>query len=309
MKKRLLTTLAVMLVLSTAACGVFRSNASTPMMVEAPMPGEVAYDRSVDVDDAGAFGEEVYAVSPSGDYDQSITERMITRNASLTVVVTDPVQTLDDISRMAREMDGYVISSNQYVSTFGEAQTRAQYASITIRVPSDRLDEALAEIKADAIEVRNENISGQDITQEYIDNESRLRNLEAAEEQLLEIMDSATDTEDVLDVFAQLTQIRGEIEVIRGRLQYLEQSAETSSISIELIPDVATQPIEVERWQLQGTFNKAVEALIATVQFFVRSLIVIAVYVLPVGLVIGLVVWLVVWLVRRRLRKADAKKS
>jgi hypothetical protein len=309
MKRNILTTFALLLVLSTTGCVMASRSVSYPGMVEAPGPSEVMLERSFD--DAGGFGEEAYAVAPSMDYDQSATERMITRNANLTIVVTDPVQSVEEIGRMAREMDGYVVSSNQYVSTFGEAQTRAQYASITIRVPSDKLDEALAEIKADAVEVRNESVTGQDITQEYIDNESRLRNLEAAEEQLLEIMGSATDTEDVLNVFAQLTQIRGEIEVIRGRLQYLREAADTSSISIELIPDVVTQPIEVERWQLEGTFNKAVEALIATAQFFVRSLIVIVIYVLPVGLVIGLVVWLVVWIVRRRLRKgkAEAKKS
>lgn len=309
MKRTILTTLALLLVLSTTGCALASRSVAYPEMVEAPMPSDVSLERSFA--DAGGFGEEAFAVAPSMDYDQSVTERMITRNANLTLVVTDPVQSVEEIGRMAREMDGYVVSSNQYVSTFGEAQTRAQYASITIRVPSDKLDEALAAIKADAVEVRNESVSGEDITQQYTDNESRLRNLEAAEEQLLEIMGSATKTEDVLDVFAQLTQIRGEIEVIRGRLQYLQQSAETSSISIELIPDVATQPIEIERWQLRATFNKAVEALVATAEFLVNALIVIAVYVLPVGLVIGLVVWLVIWMVRKRLSKgkAEAKKS
>jgi hypothetical protein len=300
MKKKLLTALVLLLGLTAAACG-FRASPSIESM-EAP-PGIAMGGEMVEADSRG-FAEQSFDSDASLMDEGSLTERMVTRNANLTVVVTDPVASIDEISDMAKDMEGYVVSSNVYVATYGEAQVRAQSASITIRVPSDRLDEALELIKADAVEVRNEYVSGQDITQEFIDNQSRLRNLEAAEEQLLSILEMATDTEDVLNVFNELTRIRGEIEVIQGRLQYLQQSADTSSISVELIPDVATQPIEIERWQLRATFNKAVEALVATAEFLVNALIWIAIYVLPLGLVIGLVVWLVARAVRKRKAKA-----
>jgi len=311
MKKSLLTALVLILTLTTAACGA-RELSSFDAGSEALSPGVGGnIVQSVEIESRGE-ADQTYAPAMAPVAENAITERMITRNANLTVVVIDPVQSVEDIGEMARSMDGFVVSSSFYVATFGESgqiETSAQYASITIRVPSDRLDEALAQIKADAVEVRNENVYSDDITQQFIDNESRLRNLEAAEEQLLEIMESATETEDVLNVFNELTRIRGEIEVIKGQLQYLQQSADTSSISIELIPDVATQPIEVERWQLQATFNKAVEALIATVQFFVRALIWIAIYVLPLALVLALVVWLVVRAIRKRTRADKGKPA
>ena len=307
MKKTLVSALVIMLALTATACGFGSASPQTDGMIEAPPPGIAMGGEMVESESRSLAGPSFAADLAAFD-EEVITERMITRNANLTIVVTDPVQSIEDIGLMARNMEGYVVSSNVYVATYGETEARAQYASITVRVPSDKLDEALALLKADAVEVRNESVSGQDITQEFIDNESRLRNLEAAEEQLLSIMESATDTEDVLNVFNQLTRIRSDIEVIRGRLQYLQQSADTSSISIELIPDVATQPIEVERWQLQGTFNKAVEALVATAQFLVRALIWLAIYVLPLGLVVALVVWLVVRAVRgRKSRKAASK--
>ncbi len=300
MKKSILAALALLVVLSSAACGMAESSTSRNSIM--PVIGSVEVPAFEPQAEMEAFdGGEGYDVSLHS-YVEAPVERMVTRNANLTLVVTDPAQSVDDITQMAQEMDGYVVSSNIYVTTYGETETRAHSASITIRIPSDKLDDALEILEGNAVEVRNRNVYGQDITQEYIDNESRLRNLEAAEEQLLNIMEGATETEDVLDVFAELTRIRSEIEVIKGRLQYLEQSAETSSISIELIPDVVTQPIEVGRWQLEGTFNKAVEALIATVQFLVRSLIWIAIYMLPIALIIGLVIWLVVWLIRRRRR-------
>ncbi len=308
MKKKLFAALVLMLALSATACGMAVGSVQDTVMLEGMPPGEILMDRAGAAPESAAFANDGYASAPSPSYDEPATERMITRNANLTIVVTDPAQSIEDIGLMARTMEGYVVSSNVYVATYGEIEARAQYASITVRVPSDRLDVALALLKADAVEVRNESVSGQDITQEFIDNESRLRNLEAAEAQLLDIMETATDTENVLDVFNELTRIRGDIEVIRGRLQYLQQSADTSSISIELIPDVATQPIEVERWQLQGTFNKAVEALVATAQFLVRTLIWLAIYVLPLGLVFALVVWLVVMLARKRKSRKAASK-
>ena len=76
-----------------------------------------------------------------------------------------------------------------------------------------------------AVEVRDEKVSGDDVTAEYVDLSSRLKNLEAAEEQLRDILARAEKTEDVLAVFNQLTAIRGEIEQVKGRMQYLSQSA------------------------------------------------------------------------------------
>ncbi|GAF98979.1 unnamed protein product, partial [marine sediment metagenome] len=116
-------------------------------------------------------------------------ERLVIRNANLTLVVNDPGQSTEDIGKMAREMEGFVVSSYVYQTTYAE-DVMAVQASITIRVPVERLDEALDFIKDGSIEVRSENVSGQDVTQEYIDLQSQLRNLELAEEELREIMKS-----------------------------------------------------------------------------------------------------------------------
>jgi Rad3-related DNA helicase len=151
-----------------------------------------------DVDSATAWSDA------SGEIEQ--IEPLVIRNANLSLVVEDPAESADEIASMAETMGGFVVSSNIYQTTYGTSQASTTRASITIRVPADRLDEALDEIVEDAIEVREKNISGQDVTQEYTDLQSRLRNLEAAEEQLREIMASTTKTEDVLEVFNDLRQ-------------------------------------------------------------------------------------------------------
>ncbi len=244
---------------------------------------------------------------------ESVQERLVIRNANLSIVVEDPAEAVDDISAMAQEMGGFVVSSNVFETTFGESAMRepirAEQASITIRVPSDRLEDALARIKQGAVEVERQNVTGQDVTEEFTDLESRLGNLEAAEAQLREIMASATKTEDVLRVFEELRRIREEIEVIRGRLQYLEQSARLSAISVELKPDVATQPLQIGRWTPQGTAREAVEALVRALQFLADAAIWAVICVLPVGVIVGVPAWVAIRAILRRRRRSQESEA
>jgi hypothetical protein len=95
-------------------------------------------------------------------------------------------------------------------------------------------------------------VNSQDVTAEYTDLNSKLVNLEAAEKQLQEIMDSANRTEDVLSVYSQLVATREQIEVIKGQMKYYEQSAALSAISVQLIANAAMQPITIGGWQPVG---------------------------------------------------------
>lgn len=104
------------------------------------------------------------------------------------------------------------------------------------------------------------------MTEQYTDLQSRLRNPEATGAQLQKIMERADKTEDVLAVYNQLSQTRGEIEQVKGRIQYLERSAALSSITVDLIPDSLAQPIAVGGWRPTGTARSAIEALVRTLQ-------------------------------------------
>jgi hypothetical protein len=233
-------------------------------------------------------------------------ERLVIRTANLTIVVTDPAASVEAISQLAEELGGFVVSSNIYQSTFGEARILAEQASITIRVPVEDLQQALQRIKQDVTEVRSESLSGQDVTAEFTDLESRLRNLEAAEAQLREIMASAIRTEDVMSVFNQLTQVRGEIEMIQGQMSYYQESAAFSAISVDLLPDVAEQPLQIGTWRPEGTAKDALEDLIRGLQQLGDLLIRFGICGLPFLLIFGLPTWLVIRAIRRRrARKAQ----
>jgi hypothetical protein len=271
------------LVLFLSACGVAASGLEPEVMMEKAAPmARVASD--------GFYGEADNSISvvsypDEGIHSQVPQARMVIKNASLSIVVEEPGATLDAISALASDMGGFVVSSNLYrIQVDGGLEV--PQANITIRVPVDKLDDALAEIKSGAGQILNENVSGQDVTQEYTDLESRLRNLENAEAQLAEIMDEAYKTEDVLQVYNQLVQVREQIELIKGQMQYYEQSAALSAISVDIQANEAIQPLKIGNWQPVGVAKRAIQALINTLQFFADFIIWVGLYILPVVLIL-----------------------
>lgn len=304
MKKTATIFLSTVLLLTLASCAAqARSQEMTtdwaPMEPGAP-DGIEMYDTAsesnyAEDEKAGGFSAEAAAIEP-----------MVIRNASLTLVVEDPAVSAQSIGDLAQEIGGFVVVSNVYQSSYGNNQQWTTQASITIRVPADTLDQTLDQIKDEAIEIRSENVRGEDVTQDYTDLQSRLRNLEAAEGQLLDIMNAATETEDVLDIFAELRQVREEIELIKGNMQYLEDSARFSAISIELIPDVLAQPLQIGGWRPEGTAKSALEALIQAFQVIGDAAIWFSIFCLPILIVAGVPGF---FIVRAGLRRRKARRA
>lgn len=239
-------------------------------------------------------------------------ERIVITNASLSIVVSDPSASLDYISKMAQDMEGFVVSANLFQRELDSGETVSQ-ASITIRVPAGRLNDTIEQIKNQSNQdPLSESRESQDVTRDYTDLQSRLRNLESAEAQLQKIMDTATKTEDVLSVYNQLVQVREQIEVIKGQIIYLESSAALSAINVELIADKAVQPLTVGGWQPAGVAKNAIQALINGLKFLANAVIWIVIFVLPIALALFLVVFLpiyLIWWVIRRRRSNQKKQS
>jgi hypothetical protein len=164
---------------------------------------------------------------------------------------------------------------------------KVPHANITIRVPAENLDEALETIKAGVGEIISENVSGQDVTREYTDLNSRLTNLVAAEEQLQLIMDEARRTEDVLQVYNDLVNVREQIEVIRGQMKYYEEAARLSRISVDITGDEESQPIQIGGWKPGGVAKDAIETMVDALQWLGDAAIWVTLCVLPIGLLIG----------------------
>jgi hypothetical protein len=207
--------------------------------------------------------------------------RLIIKNADLAIVVPDPGADMARISKLADELGGYVVSSNLSQSYYGPNSIEVPEVSLVIRVPVERLDEALAKIKETAVKVNYETTNSVDVTSDYVDLQSRLSAKQAAEKKLLEILEDAKATEDVLAVYAQLQMIQTEIESLKGQIKYYEQSAALSSISIRLIEEEGTQPIAIGPWRPEGAAKEALEDLVYFFQNFVDFLIRFVILILP----------------------------
>ena len=192
MKKILPFSFIVIATLILAACGSSRSYAPVEPAFGGAAPAaapEAAYD-AIPMATAGVAVENVQS---SGGVNAAAVERIVIQNADIAIVVTDVETSMREIEVMAKQMGGFVVSSNLYQS-YTNSYIEVPEAQVVIRVPAETLEDALKKIKADVVEVRTETRSGQDVTAEYVDLKSRLANYEAAEKQLSEIMETATDT-------------------------------------------------------------------------------------------------------------------
>ncbi len=155
-------------------------------------------------------------------------DRMIVRTGNIYLVVEDVVIAIDRITTFTDEFEGYVVSSRSW------KEGERLIGDITIRVPAERYTDAVDALRDMAVEVISESSSSQDVTEEYVDLQAKLRNLEASEEQLLKLMEKATKVEEILSVQQELSKTRGEIEQTKGRMEYLERTSATSLIEIHL---------------------------------------------------------------------------
>jgi hypothetical protein len=252
--------------------------------------------------DAVANGSSVPAIA---------VERVVIQNADLAIVVSDVEGRMKNIQVMAQQMGGFVVSSNLY-QNYTSDYVEVPEAQITIRVPVEKLEDVLEQIKKDVVEVQNETRSGQDVTAEYVDLQSRLKNLEAAEAQLEKILETATETEDVVNVFNQLVYYREQIELVKGQIKYYDEAAALSAVSVRIVAEATVKPLVIGTWEPKGVALEAVQDLINFLQGFVEFLIRFVIYILPVLIVIAIPFYLVFIGVRaifRRMRGNKPKKE
>jgi hypothetical protein len=236
--------------------------------------------------------EEIYKESRN-DSMLSIAEeeRMIVRNGDISLVVEDVVSARDETSQLAIRFDGYVVSSR----IWGEEQDMKGY--ISIRVPDEKFDQVLAELRELAIRVTSESTDSQDVTEEYVDLQSRLRNAEATESQYLALLEKAADVEDILNIYDSLSRVRSEIEQIKGRMQYLERTSSTSLISVNLRPEATTKPLVRVGWSALEILKAAVRGIVIFGQWLGAIAIWLLIFIPVWGTILG-----VIWWYRRRKR-------
>ena len=291
MKTRWFGLVSLLLLGILAACGVAGpepQRAFVPALEEAVAEKEAR---------ASAGDYAVDAASSGFEPSEAQVERMIIWEASISLEVEDTQDAIDGAQAVARDLGGYTTSADSWL------QDDQLHARLTIRVPAGQFDEAMSRLGDMAIKVLRQSANSEDVTDQYVDLESRLRHLEAKEAQLLEFLAEAEDTEAVLAVYEHLAQTQAEIEQVKGRMAYLEKLSAMATISIELVPEEAEVQVIEQSWKPGHTLRNAARALVSTLEALANLGIWVVVFLLPVLLLVGVPLLVLVWLVRRRRRR------
>ncbi|MBN1452246.1 MAG: DUF4349 domain-containing protein [Anaerolineales bacterium] len=306
MKRILFISLAVILILSACGVAAAPTQPSFDLAGGAPAAPEMMFEAPME---APAPAADFVSNAAGDGFEPAAVERLVIQNADLSIVVIDPEAKMDEIAKMAEGMGGFVVSKNVFQTTTGN-NLKVPEGNITVRVPAENLEQALEQIKADAVEVQNENRSGQDVTREYVDLKSRLKTHEQAAEQLSEILEQKTESAEVIEVFNQLVYHREQIEILKGQINYYEEAAALSAISVRVTAEETLQPLEIAGWRPAGVARDALQALINFFQGFVNFLIWLIILIIPAALLLlGLlwVLWRLFRFVWRRLFKRKAQ--
>ena len=159
-------------------------------------------------------------------------ERKIIRNANLTIEVPSPAESQRKISSIAESHQGFVVTSEATHRTTEDASKPAITVNLVVRVPAAQFNQTMEEIRAVSARIIQEKITGQDVTEEFMDLEARIKNQKALEAQFLEIMKRAGKVEEALNVQRELAEVRTEIEKLEGRRRFLQNQASLSTINV-----------------------------------------------------------------------------
>ncbi len=245
--------------------------------------------------------ESVYRDDAQYSDTPNTTDRKVIKTAYLTLEVGNGKfeKALFDLTRLADNNGGFVSHTQSYSDEDGKLTS----GSITIRIPHDKYNSALDMIK-DMGTVESITVSGQDVTQEYTDLESRLRNLNAQEEILLDLMSQSNDVGDSIEVQRELSYVMEQIEVIKGRMNYLDNLVSFSTIEVYMHEP---EPITTSTgWGFVEALKKGLRGAV-TVFNGILIFLIAASPILAIIAIILVVIWLIVRSRRRRRAKIEKK--
>jgi hypothetical protein len=259
--------------------------------------------------DTGIAGESAGTATDSGGQPASAQpwDRMIIRTGTLQLTVKDVADSIQRVRAAATAQGGYVFSSES------RNEGDYTYATITLYIPAANFDQVLPQLRAlggQVTRVANENITSSDVTEEYTDLDSQLRNLKATEGRMLALQAKAERMEDILAIDRELRSVQAEIERIQGRMNYLGKRAEMSTFTVYLSPALAPAPTVEPKsaWQpleaAEDAWNASL-AMLATMGTRIIAVVVFFWWLIPV---LALAAW-AFGRVRRRMASPAAASS
>lgn len=251
---------------------------SGPSFSTAPLAGVMKQDVMMETYDVGSMGQDA---------------RMVVQSSTMSLLVKNVTETKDAILQKTKELGGFMVNTS--INNPQDAAT----ATISIRIPAKELENALKTFRGLSIKVTNENIEGDDITDQYMDTEARLTTLLTTKSKFEDIFDKATDVQDILTVQREIINLQSQIDSIKGQQLYMERNTAMAHLTIFLSTDELALPYSPElSWRPELIVKQATRSLLSTVRNVGTLLIWVGVYA---------IIWvplLIVFLVyKKRMRK------
>lgn len=306
---RLTATSILMLALVAATGCALAGNSGAPVerASSVPAPNTSAQRIAGDAKSGGTALPTMQNVSlqqadASQNAPAAAVERKIIRNATLSLEVEQPANVMPRVASIAELRGGFVVTSESRQQTGSDGDRAYEVITIEVRVPAAQFDAVMNEIRGIGSRVIAEKRTGQDVTEEYIDLEARLRTQKALETQLLEIMKGARAVEDALAVQRELANVRTEVERLEGRRRFLENQSSLSTISVTLQPPTPLISTTGFFHSVGSAFGEGIDVAAVVTLGIIRVVLAL----LPVALFIVLPLVLVARYALRRARRRKA---
>lgn len=317
MKSRI-TSLPAFLLLGTlvlTACGGAPAATEAPAFYIEEMPAAAEAPAEAGMD--SAMPQQMEAESKSGLQEGSVyetgsnenvalTTHLIIKSADMRLLVEDSDQAIDRVTQIVGDTGGYIISSRVWNQAHYDGKNY-KYATVTLGVPVESFERALNRLRGISIEVLDETASGEDVTDQYVDLQSQLINLEATRERIKSFLDDAQNVDEALRINQQLSEIERQIEEIKGRINYLQDRSSYSTITVNIVPELPeiepTPTPEPKPWTPGETVQDAWKTLAKAYQVIVELLIWFLMVFVPIFGPPVLIVWVIIKLVTRKPNK------
>jgi len=298
--------LAVLLICVALALPSLHRSAALDPQAETASVSLKEFSSSPDIR-AGALAHQATVVETALQPQSPVVDggRKVIRTSSIEMVVRRPAETVDRINALAESMGGYVVASEN-------GGANATVATMTVRIPAARFEEAREQLRGLGVRVENEKVATEDVTRRYVDQDANIRNLRAEEAQYLAILKQATSVKDLMAVSEKLSEVRGEIEQQEAEFNALVKQVDTVAIAISLRTEPETQVLGLNwrpGYRLQIALHDGLESLAnyASAMTAILSFLPAAILWVATILTAGIVSWrLMRWAGRRWF---DAKET
>ncbi|WP_099159126.1 DUF4349 domain-containing protein [Virgibacillus ndiopensis] len=301
MRKVIFVILILGISVTVAACSnqseKSESNDKTALSTEDHVVGQGESSTEKVEDESGQNEGSVQQKDADSKVDNATeTDRKIIYTANLSIEVKGYKKALDEIRTQASDRGGYIVESNMYE----DAENETTNGHVTVRIPQEEFQEFITLVEEGSSKVLESSVSGQDVTEEYVDLEARLKSKRVVEKRLLSFMEQAEKTEDLLTISNDLAKVQEEIEEITGRMKYLQNKTDLATVTIQIqeknVSLSGMSKDDLNTWeQIKQQFLKSINFLITAFS----SLLIFFVGNLPIFILLGVIVIVVLLIIKK----------